>query len=147
MQLDSIQQQLPVFVYGTLRTGECNYRRLLAEVDETSSSATLSNAVMYVGPGFPYVTTGDGIVVGDLIQIAPRHYATTMNQLDMLEGYRGPGERNHYDRIIATVTNAAGDQLEAWVYLAGAMVSSQLSERQRIFTGDWLAEAFEGAPT
>lgn len=131
--------QHPVFVYGTLRQGECNYNRLLADVATEVQPAFLADAEMYSGPGFPYVVRGNGNVVGEVISFDD--YDETLQRLDWLEGFRGEGMNNHYDRVLVTVTTEAGVSIEAWTYFAGRRFDSEL--RGRVQTGDWLACAFE----
>lgn len=126
-------KQLPVFVYGTLRPGCGNFAWTLAGNTAAITPATLDGATMYRGPGFPYVAAGDGVVVGDLIDITADRYDDVLATLDGLEGYR-PGHRggSHYDRVQCTVMTPDGPR-QAWVY----MVNQQLG-REPIPSGDWL---------
>lgn len=133
-------QQLPVFVYGTLRPGCANFSWTLDGNTTSITPATLDAAVMYRGPGFPYVAAGDGVVVGDLIDLVPGRYRDVLATLDRLEGYDPDrrGGSNHYDRVQRTVTTADGPR-PAWVY----MVASGPG-REPIRSGDWLAAAVAG---
>ncbi len=60
--------------------------------------------------------------------------------LDMLEGYAGPGRRNHYERRLVRVTTARGTPL-AWVYVAGAGAIT-LRPSQVLSSGDWFEVAY-----
>ncbi len=132
----------PFFVYGTLRPGENNYQRLLADVSSLERRATLAGASMYAGPGFPYVARGGvGVVTGDLIWV--NDYDQTLRRLDQLEGFRGPEADNHYDRALAEVVTDSGEPVAAWVYFAGNLARTDAT--RRIESGDWLADVFAKA--
>jgi gamma-glutamylcyclotransferase (GGCT)/AIG2-like uncharacterized protein YtfP len=124
------------FVYGTLRPGQPNFgriSRLVAEVEP----AMLPHHVLYGhGLPFPYATPGAGRVVGDLLRIRPGWIEGALRILDLLEGYRGEGLRNHYERRAASVVTADGRQA-AWVYLASASVLVRLTPDQALPSGDW----------
>jgi len=139
---DDASATYPIFVYGTLRPGEHNYRCLLAAVSSYECRASLKGAAMFAGPGFPYVTRrGVGAVTGDLIWVDD--YQTTLARLDQLEGYQGPDAHNHYDRILTEVTTDTGEPVTAWVYFAGDLVD--LQRLQPIESGDWFADVFMAA--
>lgn len=133
---------LPFFVYGTLRPGQGNHRRLLAGRFTQEIAATLPGHALY-GPGLPYVTAGEetSVVVGELIFVAPAGYAEVLTDLDRLEGYR-PGRAGHYDRQEREVRYTGPDGFEttvlAWVYLAGPVARERLRPSDRIASGDWL---------
>ena len=128
----------PFFVYGTLRPGEHNHARFLADVTTYHRAATLAGASMFDGPGFPYVTRGGpGTVTGELIWVSVDDYDTTLRRLDHLEGYRGAGARNDYDRVLVEATTDTGSPVAAWVYVAGPR--APLATGRRIESGDWRA--------
>ena len=134
------QQQHPVFVYGTLRTGQPNHRLFNEGVIASINPAILRRAQMHgAGRGFPYVTDGDNEVVGELVWLTADRYQDTLRRLDRLEGYHGPAARNHYDRVQRDVATESSDGDEvlvtAWVYLAapGIRVGAPVP------TGDWVA--------
>lgn len=124
--------QLPVFVYGTLRPGLGNYRWLLAGQTVHEQPATLPDAVMHEGPGFPYVVDGDGVVRGDLVEVRADVYVEVLASLDSLEGYSPSRRANHYDRVVRTVDTSAGPR-QTWVYLAAATPDGPV-----VASGDWL---------
>ena len=132
----------PFFVYGTLRRGEGNYRRLKGRT-EAEHPATLPNHALY-GVGLPYVIDAEGAaVVGELMFIRARHYDEVLADLDRLEGYRPGGRRCHYERVCRRVHYVDALGLErtvaAWVYQAGPVVRAQLAESNPVPGGDWLA--------
>ena len=133
---------LPVFVYGTLRHGCCNYNRILAENTLTERPAQLPNTVMFgLGMGFPYVaeTEASTHVVGELMDIDPDVYEAVLAQLDQLEGYHPESDHNHYDRVERTVILADGSVTQAWVYLlTDHKRINRFTARAVVTTGDWL---------
>lgn len=124
----------PVFVYGTLRSGQPNHRLFGDGVIELITTARLDGAVMFgLGRGFPYVIDGDGVVTGELVTVSSASFHRVMSTLDALEGYRGPGYDNHYDRVLRTVT-ADNATVTAWMYLA----TPRCSLGEPVPSGDWV---------
>ena len=77
-------RQHSIFVYGTLRPGQVNYRRLLADRTVRELPATAKGLALY-GPGFPYAVPQPGArVVGALITIEPAIYREVLTDLDAL---------------------------------------------------------------
>lgn len=135
------EPRLPFFVYGTLRPGEGNYSWALAGKTVTEQTAYLEGATMYGNRGFPYVllTPGENTVTGTLCHVRDAEYSEILDSLDGLEGYYGPGERNHYDRVIRTVTTEDGVEVEAYVYVASAAYADNVKATQPVIeSGDWL---------
>ena len=140
-------RQHPVFVYGTLRPGQENYRRLLAGRTRQERRATARGLAIY-GTGFPYAVRQPGAqTAGDLITIEPTLYREVLADLDALEGYHPQHtSTSHYIRVTKTVTtNPAlpnGGTWEAfhtaWVYLAGP--GANTTNMPRITGDDWLVD-------
>ena len=139
-------RQHAVFVYGTLRPGQSNYRQLLAGRTVKESPAIAMGLALF-GTRFPYaVPEPGGRIVGDLLTIEPNYYQDVLADLDVLEGYdpQQP-ENSHYLRatrpVIATRALPAGGTWEtfhtAWIYLAGPAVTT--ATMPRIADDDWLA--------
>lgn len=112
------QEQLPVFVYGTLRPGEKNHRRYLGGRTTRIVPAVARGELRFVsGEGYPCVTPGEGIVKGELIFLAPDRYEETLHRLDELEEYdEGSEEKSVYLRRRAAVTLPDGSSAEGWIY-------------------------------
>jgi gamma-glutamylcyclotransferase (GGCT)/AIG2-like uncharacterized protein YtfP len=111
-------ERLPVFVYGTLRPGEKNYRRYLAgrTVDEVAATAE-GQLYFVVDGGYPYVEPGRGTVAGELVFLDPRRYTQTLRGVDALEEYDSDNESHSiYLRRRTTVTLADGSRIAAWIY-------------------------------
>lgn len=95
-----------VAVYGTLKKGFGNHRRL-------ADAKYLSNAkvkgTMYSLGGYPALSLhGNTDVTCELYQVDDEN---TMRGLDQLEGYREDGKNNFYER--QKVETSAGP---AWIY-------------------------------
>lgn len=131
-------QQLPFFVYGTLRRGQGNHRivegMLAAEHD-----AQLDGHVLYEA-GLPYIGAcgGEGTVIGDLLIPRADVYDEVLRRLDRLEGFRPPNG-GLYVRIACPVTFAGGPggACEAWVYHGGDRFSFEPG--LIVPGGDWVA--------
>lgn len=128
--------QLPLFVYGTLRQGQGNYR-LLADRTDQEEPASAPGLALF-GWSFPYaVPLPDASAVGVLVTITPDLYQDVLVDLDRLEGYRSDRpDRSHYIRSARTVLTAAGDIRTAWIYLAGSGIDP--AGMRRIPGDDWL---------
>jgi gamma-glutamylcyclotransferase (GGCT)/AIG2-like uncharacterized protein YtfP len=134
-------QQLPFFVYGTLRRGQHNHRiteGMLAGVH----AARLSGHVLYEA-GLPYIGAcgGEGTVTGDLLVPRPGDYDEVLHRLDRLEGFRPP-HGGLYVRIACPVTFAGADgepwaSGQAWVYHGGDRFCYE--PRLAVPGGDWAA--------
>jgi gamma-glutamylcyclotransferase (GGCT)/AIG2-like uncharacterized protein YtfP len=132
--------RLPFFVYGTLRVGEVNHTWMLRGRTAAETPAVLYGALLYDGPGYPYVLTGPAAarVRGEVVHPLPGLYGEVLADLDRLEEYV-PGEPDsHYVRVAREVRTAAGDTVAAWVYFAGAATAAALrANGHRIPGGDW----------
>lgn len=121
-------QNLPFFVYGTLRPGEGNYSWSLDGETTKEVVGFLAGTSMYSNGGFPYVlehSVGKG-VQGTLIYVKPESYDKVFASLDMLEGTRygddvpGVGkvhDNNHYNRLIRLIQVDKDTFVKAWVYM------------------------------
>ncbi|UUN26777.1 gamma-glutamylcyclotransferase family protein [Streptomyces sp. FIT100] len=133
-----MRQELPFFVYGTLRPGEHNHDLFLRGRTCAEEPARLPGALLYEGPGYPYAVDGDGTVTGELVTAAPGHYRELTAVLDHLEEYVAPADpRNLYERVVRTVRTERG-AVVAWVYLAAEHTAAELRARGTpIPGGDW----------
>jgi gamma-glutamylcyclotransferase (GGCT)/AIG2-like uncharacterized protein YtfP len=130
-----LSPQLPVFVYGTLRPGEKNYPRYLAGRTLAELPGTVAGELFFVADGgYPYLSTGEGRVQGEMMVLAPQHYAATLSRLDALEEYDPQDEANSvYLRRSAKVLLADGSERLAWVYYWNLAVV----QGKRIVSGDF----------
>ena len=138
-------RQHQVFVYGTLRPGQGNYRRLL-EGHTIQETPCIANGLALFGDTIPYAARFPGArIVGDLITIDPNQYNQVLANLDRLEGYHADKPAgSHYIRttrpVIATnhLPGGTGTHHIAWIYLTGAWINPD--RMTRIPGDDWLAQ-------
>ncbi|GHF06033.1 gamma-glutamylcyclotransferase [Streptomyces morookaense] len=121
-------RQLPVFVYGTLRPGQCNHDLFLRGRTTAVRPARLHGAVLYEGPGYPYaVADPAGDVLGEIITLAPADYRHVLAALDVLENHMPGDPASLYDRVEREVRlTGSGEAVRAWVYLAADRVARRL---------------------
>ncbi|MDT9698064.1 gamma-glutamylcyclotransferase family protein [Streptomyces sp. P17] len=129
---------LPFFVYGTLRPGEPNHEVFLRGRTLKEEPATLVGALLYDGPGYPYVVEEPGAQVrGELITARPEEYAELLRTLDRLEDYAPGDPRNLYERVEREVLTGSRP-VRAWVYVAAPAVAARLRTRGNLIeSGDW----------
>ncbi|MBD2629873.1 gamma-glutamylcyclotransferase family protein [Trichormus variabilis] len=109
-------EELRVFVYGTLKPGEANYR--LCENQVLTAKKAIASGKLYTLPmGYPAMTKGEGKVHGYLLSFAD---STLLTALDDLEDYQPnrPMSENLYYRQYIKIFEPTGLSLgSAWVYL------------------------------
>lgn len=130
---------LPFFVYGTLRPGEANHDLFLRGRTRSEEPARLAGAVLYAGPGYPYlVEEPGGVVHGELVTARPETYGRLLGELDRLEECVPGDPRSLYERVERDVLRADGGTARAWVYVAAPAVAAHLHRHgTRIEGGDW----------
>ncbi|MFN6560778.1 MAG: gamma-glutamylcyclotransferase [Nostoc sp. ChiSLP01] len=106
-----------VFVYGTLKPGEANYKRFCAGKIVDAKKAFVKGKLFALPMGYPAMTLGNSQVHGYLVSFAN---PAILNQLDVLEGYHPARDvsENLYSR--KTIEVYQGEWLSlgwAWVYL------------------------------
>lgn len=132
--------RLPFFVYGTLRPGEPNHDVHLRGRVAAEEPARLAGAVLYAGPGYPYLVEDPeaGPVRGELITALPSAYDRLLAELDVLEDYAPGDPRNLYERVVRDVTLLDGGTARAWVYVAAPRVAAGLRASGAVIGGgDW----------
>ncbi|MET4238598.1 gamma-glutamylcyclotransferase family protein [Bradyrhizobium sp. RT10b] len=105
-----------VFVYGTLKRGQGNFGRLEAATF-CGDAVTVAKYWMLDG-GFPVVLElpegEEGHPVkGEVFEVNDAELA----DLDRLEGYRGEGRHNMYDRKIVEVQIEGGPVAQVFMYI------------------------------
>lgn len=148
----------PVFVYGTLRSGQGN-ERLMSEAKQQTLDARMPGVALYTSEYvFPYAAEHDDpetSAVGEVVWLTEDERGESARQmLDHLEGfYSDYPSSSHYERTTRTVTYADPEtgeeqQTTAWVYLARGRSRAVLREADRIPSGDWVAwrSIYDGPP-
>lgn len=134
---------LNVFVYGTLRPGDCNYGIFISDYAHSYVDAKADGHALYPGAGYPYMLAEDGSTTrGTLVTFTnPDEFVSVIVGLDYLEGFHGPGSaRNHYDRkIIDVVTEDGTTVSNVYTYIASRHTSKRVREvLTPVAHGDWL---------
>jgi gamma-glutamylcyclotransferase (GGCT)/AIG2-like uncharacterized protein YtfP len=133
---------LPVFVYGTLRTGQDNWRRLLQGKTLTQRPAIAPDHKMYA-TNYAYVTDAPGQqIVGELVEIRPECYQRVMQDLDRLEDY-DPLDPEHslyvrVEREVWLVDAEPNERRRAWIYHLNPRRQDSFSDAALVAGGDWL---------
>ena len=118
--------ELRVFVYGTLKPGECNHLAYCGGRVAWSQGAKIRGALYGLPLGYPGLAPGEGWVEGVLLGLQPRGLGDSLGailaDLDSLEDFdphRDPQE-NLYDRQQHPIYTLGGEPLGlAWVYTLG----------------------------
>lgn len=120
-----------LFVYGTLRPPQAHttpedsrYYPAIADLIRSHQPATLTGAELYDLGAYPAATPGDGVIEGDLLQVA----AAAVPIADRIEGHP-----TFYRRAAVMVQTAQG-AATAWIYWSPPGLTTG---RQRITNGDW----------
>ncbi|MFN6471760.1 MAG: gamma-glutamylcyclotransferase [Nostoc sp. SerVER01] len=115
-----------VFVYGTLKPGEANYKRFCAGKVVDVKRAFIQGKLFALPMGYPAMTLGDGQVYGYLLSFAN---PAILNRLDVLEDYHPARQvsENLYSRKTIEVYQGEWVSLGwAWVYLMSLEQVDQL---------------------
>lgn len=124
---------LKVFVYGTLKPGEANYKRYCDGKVVDANRAYALGKLFALPMGYPAMTLGDSHVYGYLLCFTD---SRVLNQLDELEGYQPvrTASENLYNRQQIEIYDLEQTSLGlAWVYL---MTSKQIHQLGGVFQTD-----------
>jgi len=125
-----------VFVYGTLMRGLANYP-LIKPYSKVVRTAMAQGRICHLPEGYPMLFAGEGLVFGELVEIADEQQALLM--LDELEDYYGPDcAQNYYERRFIPVTDDEGGQVQAWAYFCPPGKEQEMWARGiPVPEGDW----------
>lgn len=133
---------MKVFVYGTLKPGECNYSVYCAgRVIEETPAYTWGELYHLPPLGYPGMTEGRIQVSGFLLTFADNSMLEALDLLETYDSMRSP-EDNEYQRRLVTVYGISGENLgEAWTYF---MTKAKVKELGGIFlpTGCWYSSNY-----
>lgn len=102
-----------VFVYGTLKRGQCR-GRCWPFPPTSVEPAWIEGALFDLGP-YPALREGTDRVLGEVWTIAEEHLAETLRELDEIEGYAGR-EDDLYGRVEVKFHALDGDTGTAYTY-------------------------------
>ena len=97
-----------LFVYGSLREGFFNYDKYLNGKVVEKKDAKLENMKLYHMPykGYPAITFGTDIVLGEIMVLNEDYYEDTMSAMDEMEGFISEkNPENEYHKVILEVEN------------------------------------------
>ncbi|SDI74583.1 gamma-glutamylcyclotransferase family protein [Natribacillus halophilus] len=118
-----------VFVYGTLRKNERN-AHLMETAELIAERAWTCGRLYDTDFDFPaMVISDDHRVYGELYRVDN----AVLHALNLLEGYNGEGENNHYERVRRVIFTDQGEY-EAYVYV---YEGQQMDEKKAIVDGEW----------
>ena len=120
-----------VFVYGTLRQGDCRFG-LSSLVGVLHEEAELKGFDMLsIDGSFPGLVSGEGTVKGEV------HVFKTFSELDRIEGFSEKNlERSFYLRQKVTVSTPEGE-MEASTYVFNQDPDVARKRYSSVETGDW----------
>lgn len=109
--------ELPIFVYGTLMVGERNYIDILHENLVKHEKASVTGELYYYRKeDYPALADGIHAVNGQLFYV--KNLDEVLKSLDVIEGYIAPNDpENMYDRKILDVKTARGEMKQAYAYV------------------------------
>lgn len=122
---------MKVFVYGTLKPGECNYHRYCQGKVVDACPARARGQLFALPAGYPAMVAGEGYVSGFLLCFADE---AILDDLDRLEDYHPGRDRsqNEYQRESIEICDLNCQPLgTAWAYF-------MLPDRVRSLGGIWL---------
>jgi gamma-glutamylcyclotransferase (GGCT)/AIG2-like uncharacterized protein YtfP len=132
---------MKVFVYGTLKPGECNYLRYCEGKVVDACPAIAHGQLFALSAGYPAMISGEGRVYGFLLRFAN---SAILADLDELEDYHPGRDRaqNEYQRELIAIFDLNFKPLDtAWAYF---MLPDRLRSQGGIFLpdGTWVSELY-----
>ena len=130
------------FVYGSLRAGFFNYDKYLAGKVSKKINAKLENMRLYHMPykGYPAITPGDDVILGEIMVINEDDYEETMEAMDKMEGFISENNpENEYHKVVLEVENLQTKEKEkCYVYFYNKDKDNIFDkEAEYISHGDW----------
>ncbi len=124
---------MKVFVYGTLKPGECNYLRYCEGKVVDACPAIARGQLFALPAGYPAMISGEGRVYGFLLRFTD---SAILADLDQLEDYHPGRDRtqNEYQRELIEIFDLNFKPLgTAWAYF-------MLPDRVSSLGGIWLPD-------
>ncbi len=110
-----------VFVYGTLKRGQCR-ANLWPRAPRWIQTATTLGQLIDL-QDYPAMIHGDDLVVGELWCLAPEDLEHTLKVLDAVEGHVPNDPGSLYRREIVSCVLENGDVILAWTYVFAQPIS------------------------
>ena len=127
---------LKVFVYGTLKPGEVNYKRYCAGQVVEEKRAIALGQLFDLPLGYPAMTPGESPVQGFVLTFTDPTLLSLLDKLEDYEPQRALEENEYYRQQIETYDFEGQTLGLAWAYL---MTSEQVQRFQGvpILSGWW----------
>jgi gamma-glutamylcyclotransferase (GGCT)/AIG2-like uncharacterized protein YtfP len=135
MQTINYDEQLPLFVYGILKS-RFNGVNMVDAYDTKYQLAEADGRIYHLG-GYPGAKFGgEGVIRGQLITLPENQYHQFIRKTDALEGFNpGRADNHFYDRKIIYVTVSDTEPpIRAWTY----EYMGEVSEEHRIWEGEFV---------
>lgn len=132
----SAEGSIRVFVYGTLKPGFRNARRLLAGRIDSYRAAAIRGRLLDLPLGYPAAVPGEGWIHGYLLELLRPELLT---EIDQLEGYRPhrPEAEQHYRRHRVPCFGPEGEPLgPAFAYFMDPGYAARLGG-EPVAGGSW----------
>ena len=111
----SSRETTSVFVYGTLKRGQCRARCWPREPRRVRAGWV--RGCLYGRADYPAMTEGSDRVLGELWEFSTAEIAAVLTTLDQIEGANQPGCDDLYRRLTTPVWDLSGEWLgAAWTY-------------------------------
>lgn len=127
------EEQLPLFVYGTLMSRQRAHDRLRYAVTRFEL-ATLADTALYSLGEYPMAVPGSGTVIGELHWLISEQHDRVLTELDEYEGVGFGYTRERVRVKLAAPASGAAQYADAWVYYGMAHIAVQ---HLQIISGDW----------
>lgn len=118
---------LPLFVYGTLMTGQPAFS-LLAPSVERSAPACIPGLVLYNIGRYPIAAPGPATLIGEVHWLREEGYANLLTQLEQYEGSEYTRQR------YAAHLSDDRSPVDVWVFVGDPAYATQFPT---IPSGDW----------
>ena len=130
------------FVYGSLREGFFNYDKYLSGKVLKKMNAKLNNMKLYHMPykGYPAITPGDDVILGEIMVINEDLYEETMKAMDEMEGFISENNpENEYHKVLLEVENLETNEKEkCFVYFYNKDKDVNfIKQAEYVPNGDW----------
>ncbi len=139
-----------LFVYGSLREGFFNYNKYLTNKVVQKKDAKLENMKLYHLPhkGYPAITSGEDVVIGEIMVIGEDYYEDTMRAMDKMEGFISEeNPDNEYHRVILEVEDLHTNKKEKCFVYFYNKDKDTLFDSKAIYIphGDWKEHMVSGS--
>ncbi|AFY64672.1 gamma-glutamylcyclotransferase [Geitlerinema sp. PCC 7407] len=141
----SSEAVLRVFVYGTLKPGESNYRRYCEGKVLAAVPAIARGQLFHLCLGYPGMSAGNEPVYGVVLSFGDRRILEELDRLEDYDPQREPAD-NEYQRCQIEVTDMAGRSLgTVWTYqMSPAKI--RLFQGIHLPEGVWASDRVSAAP-